>query len=372
MAERSFQRWLFGVGAAVLGVVLAGALIWRDDILRASLDPQTPFQVYHPPPAPDYARKDAWALMPAKPLEIASREPAADVFFVSPTTFNGGRDWNAPINDAKSDRLFRHVMAPNYAGPFVRAGRIFAPRYRHASLYTLTTLREDAREARKFPYADVAAAFGYYLKTYNHGRPIIVVGVEQGGTMVARLLTEVVMPDAELRSRLVSAYMIDAVTPADRPPLTPCERRSQAHCLAAWVSVYDTDMRGAKDIQDRALVWGPGGELENLHGRQALCFNPLLGATTNAEAPARLGLGSANATGLEWGVRPPLLTRQVSAQCRNGLLRVSHPRSTDLKPLEDWADRQKAVAYSLFYADLEADSKARLGAWQAGALSPHP
>ena len=29
-------------------------------------------------------------------------------------------------------------MAPNYAGPFVRVGRLFAPRYRQASLYTLS------------------------------------------------------------------------------------------------------------------------------------------------------------------------------------------------------------------------------------------
>ena len=39
-------------------------------------------------------------------------------------------------------------MLPNYAGPFARLGRIFAPRYRQASLYTLMTLRDDAREAR--------------------------------------------------------------------------------------------------------------------------------------------------------------------------------------------------------------------------------
>ena len=58
-------------------------------------------------------------------------------------------------------------MAPNYVGPFVSVGRVFAPRYRQASLYSLTTLREDAREARQFAYVDVSQAFRHYLANDN-------------------------------------------------------------------------------------------------------------------------------------------------------------------------------------------------------------
>ena len=42
------------------------------------------------------------------------------------------------------------------------------------------TLRDDAKEARRFAYGDVAAAFRQYLTAYNQGRPFVVVGVEQG------------------------------------------------------------------------------------------------------------------------------------------------------------------------------------------------
>ncbi len=372
MADLRFRRWVIGVGALLLGLILAAAVIWRDDILRASLDPKTPFQIYHPPPAPDYARRDAWFLMPGKPATWSAADMPADVFFIAPTTYDGGSQWNAPIDDAPSDRLFRRVMAPNYAGPFVRVGRLFAPRYREASLYSLTTLREDAREARKFAYGDVAAAFRQYLKTYGGDRPFIVVGVEQGGTLAARLLAEEVDGHPAVKARLAGAYMIEAVTPADDPPLPPCQRRAQAGCLAAWASAFEDDIQAAKDIRDRSLVWAQGAELENLHGRQPLCFNPLLGATTNAPAPAKLSLGATNATGLEWGARPAFLARVVSARCHDGVLRVSRPKSPSLKPSGSWADRQKAPAYNLFYADLEVDAKARVATLLAGQGAAGP
>src|SRR6185312_9465045 len=99
------------------------------------------------------------------------------------TTFDGGHDWNSPIDDERSDRVFKRVMAPNYAGPFVQVGRVFAPRYRQASLYSLMSLQEDARAARAFAYGDVERAFRAFLAQYYDGRPIVIVAVEQCGVL---------------------------------------------------------------------------------------------------------------------------------------------------------------------------------------------
>ena len=361
MPQSAPRRVLILAVVLVAALVGLGGMIWGDDILRAALDPQEPFQIYRPPPPPDYAKATAWAIRPG----AAPDGNAADIFFISPTTFDGGRHWNAPIDNAQADRWFRRVVAPNYVGPFQRAGRLYAPRYRQASLYTLTTLREDAREARKFAYGDVAAAFAYYLAHDNQGRPFVIVGVEQGGTLAARLLAEQVTTRPEIRRQLAAAYMIEAVTPANSPPIAPCQTRSEAGCLAAWASAFDTDLAAVQDIHNRSLVWAQGGDLENLKGRKPLCFNPILGATTDQSAPARLALGAANATGLEWGVRPPFLSRVVSATCQDGVLKVGQPKSGMLRPTGSWADRQKVPAYNLFYADLEADAKARIAAWGA-------
>jgi hypothetical protein len=352
-------RWLAG---SLLGIVVFLALafvVFQGDLIRYSLDPRTPFQTYRPPPAPDYADRKAWFLLPPHPEAPVAGDPAADVFFVAPTTFKGGKQWNDPIDDPRAERLFRRVMAPNYAGPFYRVGRIFAPRYRQAGLYSLLTLRDDAKDARRFAYGDVAAAFRYWRDNDGGNRPFVVVGVEQGGTLAARLVAEEIAPDPRLRARLAGAYLIETVVPATHPALPPCVQRDQAGCLAAWASVPASEIDRGRILLARALVWGPTDELQNLDG-PALCFNPILGATTDELAPARMHLGAANATGLEWGARPAFLARQVSAQCEGGVLRVSSPRSASLKPSGSWTEQRMAPDFNLFYADLEADARARV------------
>jgi len=361
-AGRRRPWWIIGP-LVVLAVLAAGLVAFWGDLVSTALDPKVPFQTYRPPPAPDYARAGAWRLRPRGGGDV----PAA-VFFLSPTTYDGGKDWNAPLNDARAEHLFREVMAPNYVGPFVRVGRIFAPDYRQASLYTQLTLREDAREARQFAYGDVRAAFRDYLRRDNRGRPFFLVGVEQGGTLALRLLNEEVAPDPAVRDRLVAAYLIGAVAPADAPPVPPCLVRAQAGCLAAWIRVRDGDFQNARMLLDRALIWNERGELVNLRPRPALCFNPILGAVTDRPAPARLHLGAANATGLEWGARPAFMARQVSARCADGVLQVSRARSASLRLTGSWTDRRKAAGFNLFWADEEADAAARLAAW----LKAHP
>lgn len=353
-------RWFVPGLLSVVLVLAAAVVVFWGDLVSTGLDPKVPFQTYEPPPAPDYARGDGWYLRPARG-DLSS----ADIFFVGPTTYDGGRNWNARIDHPKATREFREVMAPNYVGPFVSVGRVFAPRYRQASLYSLTTLREDAREARQFAYLDVRAAFRNYLARDNGGRPFFIVGVEQGGTLALRLLSDEFVNDPTLESRLVAAYLVDTVVPADNPPILPCVARNEAGCLAAWASVPEADPDAARSLLDRALVWNSTGELVNLGRRSAICFNPILGAVSDKTAPVRLHLGAANATGLEWGARPAFMARQVSARCEGGVLRVTRPRSASLRPTGNWADRRKAPGFNLFYADLETDAKARLAAWRA-------
>lgn len=363
------RAWITAVVAGIaLILVVAVAAFWGD-VMQSRLDPRTPFQTYSPPPPPDYEQAGAWLLRPSASAPASAREAApemADVFFIAPTTYDGGREWNGPIADPKADHLFREVMGPNYAGPFARVGAIYAPRYRQASLYSLLTLRDDAREARRFAYADVARAFRWYL-AHSDGRPFVLAGVEQGGLIGQRLLAEEIAARPEVLRRLAVAYLVETAAPADHPPAPPCARRDQAGCVAAWISAPAGQEDRARETLDRALVWSASGELVNLRRRPALCFNPILGAATSQKAEARAHLGAANATGLEWGARPAFLKRQVSAECRNGVLRVSRPKSASLRPDGGWLEKRRAPGFNLFYADLEADARARLAAWRSSA-----
>jgi hypothetical protein len=368
-ASTRFGRLRAWLGIAILlAAILAAsaALIWRDDILEALLDPKLPYAVYRPPPAPDYQLARAWAHLPRPP---GPEGPPADVFFVAPTTFDGGRDWNGPIGDRPAAALLARTMLPNYAAPFASTGRIFAPYYRQASLYTSLTLFDDALQAREFAYGDIASAFHVFADSLAGDRPIILVGVEQGGELAARLLRDEIAPDAALRRRLIAAYFIDTVVPADDygpgTAVPACATPSHSGCVLAWMAVQRTDFVRAQRILSRSVVWNDKGRLVGLTGRPALCVNPLLGAQRDADAPPRLNLGAANATGLEWGARPGFMVRQVGAQCENGILEVSRPRSSSLRPSGDWAARLKSPPYNLFWADLEADALRRTQSWLA-------
>jgi hypothetical protein len=358
------RRWIALVGLVV--VLAVAGFAWRSDILQTLLDPHQPFQTYKPPSAPDYADPRDWAKLPANPVNWTYSDPVADVFFVHPTTYPGGRHWNGPLDDSKADRVLNWTMLPNYAGPFVRVARVFAPRYRQASLYTFLTLRDDARDARAFAYRDVKAAFDYFLAHYSGGRPFIIVGADQGGALAERLSADVAA-DPNLRQRLIAVYaqraMVLADSHRDDSPIPACRSRDQAGCIMAFLPVpLGQDVRARRTL-DRGLVWGPKGALEELGRREVLCVNPLTGGTGEAVAPVESNLGAANATGLEWGATPGVLPRQVSAQCMEGLLRVSEPASPNLKGGRGWIARRESPPFNLFYGDLEADAKARIAVY---------
>jgi hypothetical protein len=249
------------------------------------------------------------------------------------------------------------------------------PLYRQASLYTSLTLFDDAIEAREFAYRDVLASFRRFRALTGDRRPFVLVGVEQGGVLAARLLRDEIAPDPALRSRLVAAYLIETAVPEELSGAgaPACESQAQTGCVLAWISVDRLDFVRAERIRRRARVWDADGHLVSLAGRPILCVNPVLGRETNAVAEPRLNIGAANATGLEWGVRPGFMARQVAAACVDGILQISRPRSQSLRPTGSWADRLKAPPYNLFWGDLEADAGRRLAAWKAAQpASPAP
>jgi lauroyl/myristoyl acyltransferase len=360
----AYSRGLAWVLTGLVLFVVAAAFVWREDILRTGLDPKVPFQTYEPPPAPDYADDSTWAL---RGVETDPAGPA-DIFFVHPTTYDGGEHWLGPIDEPESSDLLARVMLPNYAGPFARVGRIFAPRYRQSSLYTQLTLRDDAREALAFAYRDVRAAFEAYRERYDRGRPLILAGTGQGAELVARLAEELIEEDPTFRDRLAAVYVMDAIVPTEShgptSDLPACLARDQSGCVVAWAQVREGADEVARRRIERAQVWTERGALVGLEGRHPLCVNPVLGAATGAVAPARLSLGAANATGLEWGARPPFISRQIETRCVDGVLRHSLPRSPSLRPSGSWADQRKSPPYNLFYADIEADAQARVAAWR--------
>ncbi len=160
--------------------------------------------------ATDYAKRENWAY-----FEVETVNTRADVFFICPTVFRGdSQTFNMSLSDAKTKANFLGATRME-KGIYDEESRFFAPYYRQIGLnvYAMEeALREDYVETA---YADVKAAFIYYLETENRGRPIILAGFSQGAEMCLRLLKDCFQSET-IRQRLVACYAIGwRVTPDD-------------------------------------------------------------------------------------------------------------------------------------------------------------
>lgn len=364
------RQWMVG-GAVSIAAVLGLAFIYlQDDLYKDHLAPKAPFQIYTPPPAPDYSNAGNWYLNPQLAGYFADPRKV-DVFFVHGTSFDGGSQWLGSIDSNAAAAEVQNVQLPNYAGPFSVAGNVYAPHYRQASLFTQMTLGEDALEARQFPYRDVEAAFRDFIRTRRGGRGFVIVGVEQGGVLAERLLTDIVARDDALRSQLVAAYLLQTLAPASAfaGSIQPCAARNATGCVIAYMSVESDRPDKAIQMLQKAVAWQPDGTLETLGSERAICVNPVLGVVSDEKVDAHRALGATNATGLEWGTDPAVIAHRVASHCVGGLLFVDKPKSPSFSDGGSWEERHKVSPYNLFYGDLEADVAGRWQVFQSvGAL----
>ena len=367
------RRLSIAIGFAT-GAFLTLAFIYlQNDIHLNYLDPKIPFQVFKPPRAPDYSKSDDWFLNPALAGYYADPRKV-DVFFLHATSYNGGKAWLGSTDSNAMTEDVPRIQLPNYAGPFSIMGNIYAPKYRQASLFTQLTLRDDAREAREFAYNDALDAFKRFLKTRRGGRGFVIVGVEQGGLLAERLIRDVVVTDPALKSQLVAAYLLETLVPESQfgnpAVIAPaCLSRQQTGCIIAYVSVDAGRPDLALQVLQKAVTW-QGDQLEAKGSQKAVCVNPLSGIADGVDVNAKRSLGATNATGLEWGTEPALMTRQVSARCLGGLLFVDKPSSPSFNDGGTWEDQRKVNPYNLFYGDLQADMQARWQTFQAAPVPP--
>ena len=361
-------RWAAGVIALVFGVAVFCFAYFKDDIQRAALDPQQPFQTYHPPPPPDYTKPAAWL---AQGDGAAGAAPAT-IFYVGPTSFMGGRNWLGAVPGPGEQQRRDLAALANYAGPFADLGPVYAPHYRQASFFAYgLTRHDDGRDARRFAYQDVRRAFEQFLSTHPGPGPLVLVGVEQGGQTIARLLQDLADHPDVLR-RLAAVYLIEVIAPeADfgqngLPAL--CTLRAQAHCTVIYRSL--TNARAPRErILGRALVWSRDGQLEELGDRKPACVNPLSGVRDDADLPPDRNLGGVKLSHPSEAKKPDLQPGLVGASCEAGLLRVSTPSSAGFQVQGEGVSRLTIPDFNLFFGDLRADAKARLSAWYGRPLA---
>ena len=163
----------------------------------------------------NYEKAENWAVLPGLyPSELrehhkdSSLFSKVDVFYVYPTVFLNKKDkrWNIPLDDIDQKRKIIDLAVPLQASAWVEAGRMFAPFYRQAHIRSYDHLEGLGRDALLLAYADVKAAFKFYLENYNQGKPIILAGHSQGATTLNLLLKDF-FDGKELQKQLIAAYL---------------------------------------------------------------------------------------------------------------------------------------------------------------------
>jgi Protein of unknown function (DUF3089) len=301
---------------------------------------------------PDYSNLNYWAAHPSKkdpsdevPLDFKNepKDTLADVFFIHPTTYterNMPMGWNADIDNEELNRKTDKSTILYQASVFNKYCRVFAPRYRQANLLAFFTSDKQRGEAAlNTAYEDVKAAFEYYLKNYNNGRPIIIASHSQGTRHAGELLKEF-FEGKPLQKQLVCAYIIGLPVFANYfSQLKPCEDSASTGCIISWRTFEEGYV-------------SPVIEREKL---KAYVINPLTWTVDTVLAPAALNKGGILRNFNK--VIPAL----VHAQVYGNILWVNKPRFFGSVFLT--IKNYHIADYNLFYSNIRENVGTRIRAF---------
>ena len=128
------------------------------------------------------------------------------------------------------------------AARYSRDCRVFAPVYRQVTVQGLLQPSTVTPEMREQGYDDVVEAWRAYLRRFNHGRGVVLIGHSQGTFVLRRLIREEIDPKASARRRLVSAVLLGGNVTVkkgsdrggDFKQVRACRRASQTGCVVAF------------------------------------------------------------------------------------------------------------------------------------------
>lgn len=300
------------------------------------------------PPAPDYANRASWAALPdvkdapdQTPAESSLKDEqssaAVDVFFVHPTLFFG-RAWNADVHDQDVNARTDETTLRKQASVFNCCARIYAPRYRQATLAAFLDRANGAR-ALDAAYSDVLRAFDHYMAHYNQGRAVIIASHSQG-TRHAAILLKDRFDGKPLKQKLIAAYLLGMAVPAASYSQIPaCASASQTGCFVSYRAFTE-------DAEVKQYVHDPAGPYA--------CVNPITWKTDSQTGKAEENEGGVS--GDFEKVDPAV----CSARCADGVLRISKPAAPGYQNI---GGNYHVSDYGLFYMNLRRNVADRIKAF---------
>ena len=166
-----------------------------------------------------------------------ARPRRADCFYVYPTV----SDQKRPQATQVVDNVLRSI-ALYQAARYSRDCRVFAPVYRQFTVQAVGSPDTVTTEMLEQAYGDVREAWRGYLRRWNHGRGVVLIGHSQGTFWLRRLIREEIDPKRSARRRLVSALLLGGNVTVragsdrggDFEHVRACRRPRQTGCVVAF------------------------------------------------------------------------------------------------------------------------------------------
>jgi hypothetical protein len=383
------------VGIGLLVIVVVGGIglyLGRGAIVPLTLRFLGPSHGFDPAlkaPPPDYASAQAWVARPETQdladyvptgvgdTQVASAPAAAaskpvDVFFVHPTTYLKGEDWNDPLRAGTATEENTRWVLANQASAYNGCCNVYAPHYRQVSIFTFgrpgDAREEIRRQALDLAYQDVARAFEHFLSEIQQ-RPFMLAGHSQGTMHLRRLLKEKIA-GTPLAQRMVAAYLIGGgVNVQELEALSDvhaCQSATDLGCVVHWAT------------------YGPDAVPFALEpGTTTLCTNPLTWKVDGEPADAALNMGAVppsgtfsirfwgddRAAGTRFDALAAPLVGHVGAQCKDGGLVVDAQDGTVFGAYDLGGQNYHGLDYALFYMNIRANAKQRVDAYVSSAAA---
>jgi hypothetical protein len=191
-----------------------------------------------------------------------ARKPKVDCFYVYPTVSEQeGPNANKDVDPQQT------AIAEYQAARFSQRCRVYAPVYRQLTLSAINATEGVPEEAVEKAYGDVLEAWRAYLRKYNRGRGVVLIGHSQGTGMLSELLREEIERKRDQRELLVSALLLggnvtvrkgeEAGGSFRRTPL--CRSARGTGCVIAFSTFGETP-------PDDAIFGTTDGALVDTHG----------------------------------------------------------------------------------------------------------
>ena len=155
------------------------------------------------------------------------------VFYIHPTTYFNGPDWNVDTSYFKNNDLI-DLCLENQASVFDGLGELYAPHYREMHIHSYTDTINGFL-AFDYAYGDVLNAFNKFISEIGE-KKYIIASHSQGTNHAIKLIHDRIIPDQDINKNLILSYLIGMDLKKTALNIPECDGNNKLYCLECWRS----------------------------------------------------------------------------------------------------------------------------------------